>query len=112
MTATNVPGWSVRRRIVALFVLCGLLPVTATIRLSYNHVQDAMIAQRVALLRGAASNYATVLVDRLSVADRLARSIGEGTSGGGLVKAEAKERHFRAAVAVKDDAVKRHAPQP
>jgi diguanylate cyclase (GGDEF)-like protein len=98
MTAANVPGWSVKRRIVALFVLCGLLPVAATILLSYVHVQDALITQRVALLRSAASNYATVLVERLSVAERLARSIGGGAGAGRLVESDAIKRHFRAAV--------------
>jgi len=100
MTATSAPGWSVRRRIIALFVLCGLLPVSATILVSYDHVRDALIAERVALLRGAASNYATVLVDRLSVAEQLARSIGGGARSGRPGEADAMERHFRTAVAV------------
>jgi diguanylate cyclase (GGDEF)-like protein len=93
-------SWSVKRRIVALFVLCGLLPVAATIAVSYEHVQDALISQRVAVLRTAASNYATVLVDRLGAAERLARSVVEGASPGRAVASDAMERHFRAAVAI------------
>ncbi|MGH8642274.1 MAG: putative bifunctional diguanylate cyclase/phosphodiesterase [Burkholderiales bacterium] len=85
---------------VALFVLCGLLPVAAAMTLSYDYVDDVLIAQRAALLRSAASNYATVLVDRLSVAERLALSAGEGRRAGRLVEASTLARHFRAAVAV------------
>jgi len=73
MKAAATARRSVRRRIVALFMLCGLLPVAATILVSYQQVEDVLIAQRVALLRGAASNYATVLVDRLEAAERLAQ---------------------------------------
>lgn len=91
---------SVARRIVGLFVLCGLLPVAATIVVSYEHVEDALIAQRVAVLRGAASNYATVLFDRLSVAERLANSVDEGMRAGRPLDAKDVERHFRAVVAI------------
>ena len=97
---------SVARRIVTLFVLCGLLPVTATIVVSYEHVEDALIAQRVAVLRGAASNYATVLFDRLGVAERLAISVDEGLRAGRPVEAKGVERHFRAAVAIGPDGTK------
>lgn len=97
------PVWSVRRRIVALFVLCGLIPVAATIALSYDHVQDALISQRIDLLRAAASNYATVLVDRLGAAERLARSQGAVSRPGGSFSGEAMERHFRSAVAIEPD---------
>ncbi|HSC95101.1 MAG TPA: EAL domain-containing protein [Burkholderiales bacterium] len=88
------------RRIVALFVLCGLLPVAATILVSYEYVEETLVAQRVAMLRGAASNYATVLFDRLGVAERLASSVGEGIRAGRPIDAKAVERHFRAVVAL------------
>lgn len=99
MMAAVAAGRSVKRRILALFMLCGLLPVAATILVSYQQVEDVLIAQRVALLRGAASNYATVLVDRLGGAERLARSFASGSSGR-PARADALERHFRAAVAI------------
>ena len=85
---------------MALFMLCGLLPVAATILVSYQQVEDVLIAQRVALLRGAASNYATVLVDRLEAAERLARSFASGSRAGRPVTADVLERYFRAAVAI------------
>src|SRR5262245_876751 len=98
--AANASGRSVSRRMVALFVLCGLLPVAAAMMLSYEYVDDVLIAQRAALLRSVASNYATVLVDRLSVAERLVLSAGEGRRAGRPVDAQTLARHFRAAVAV------------
>ena len=56
MSAALAPRSSVRRRILGLFVLCGLLPVTAAILVSYDRVAKELVAQRAALLRGAASN--------------------------------------------------------
>ena len=55
---------SVARRIVALFLLCGLLPVVAAIAIVYESVVDTLIEQRIALLRGTANTYGTLLVDR------------------------------------------------
>ncbi len=98
MTEAATASWSVKRRIVALFVLCGLLPVAATMLVSSAHVEDALVAQRVALLRGAASNYATVLFDRLSIADRLAHTVS--ASGRRPTGTEVMGRHFRAMVAI------------
>jgi diguanylate cyclase (GGDEF)-like protein len=106
MMSSGMPTRSVGRRIVALFVLCGLLPVTATIVVSYDRVQDALVEQRAAVLRGAASNFSTVLVDRLSVAERLARSVGDGVHAGRSANARGLERHFRAAVGVEADRVR------
>jgi diguanylate cyclase (GGDEF)-like protein len=106
MMPASVPARSVARRIVALFVLCGLLPVAATILVSYGHVEDTLIEQRMAVLRGTASNYATVLFDRLSVAERLASTVGESVRAGRPVEAKAVERHFRAAVAVGPNGVR------
>jgi diguanylate cyclase (GGDEF)-like protein len=100
MKAAAAARRSVRRRIVALFMLCGLLPVVATIAVSYQQVEDVLIAQRVALLRGAASNYATVLVDRLEAAERLALSFASGSRAGRLATVDVLERYFRAAVAI------------
>lgn len=105
MMHAKVRTRSVARRIIALFVLCGLLPVAATIVVSYDQVEDALIAQRVAVLRGAASNYASVLFDRLSVAERLASSVDESMRAGQPVEARRVEQHFRAALAIGPDGV-------
>jgi hypothetical protein len=98
MMPASVSTGTVARRIVALFVLCGLLPVAATIVVSYGYVEETLVEQRVAMLRGAASNYATVLFDRLSVAERLASSMVENRSAGRQFEPTALERHFRAGV--------------
>ena len=94
MSAPAAPQQSVARRIVALFLLCGLLPVVATIAVSYESVEDTLIEQRVALLRGAAANYATLLVDRLGVAERLAQAAVRDTAGGTLQQQETLRKHF------------------
>jgi diguanylate cyclase (GGDEF)-like protein len=103
MMPASVSTGTVARRIVALFVLCGLLPVAATIVVSYGYVEETLVEQRVAMLRGAASNYATVLFDRLSVAERLASSMVENRSAGRQFEPTALERHFRAGVALGPD---------
>ena len=97
MSARTVPRQSVARRIVALFLLCGLLPVAATIAISYNSVEETLIEQRVALLRGVAANYATLLVDRLGVAERLAQATVHGGAGTGRREEETLRKHFAAA---------------
>jgi len=68
-------GSRITRRMVALFVACALLPVAATLLLSYGRVIDALLDQRIGQLRGAAATYATSLIDRLGVAELLARSV-------------------------------------
>jgi diguanylate cyclase (GGDEF)-like protein len=98
MTEAVTASWSVKRRIVALFVLCGLVPVAATIAVSSGQVEDALVAQRVDLLRSAASNYATVLFDRLSIAERLAHAAA--LSSRRMARTDVMARHFRAAVLV------------
>ena len=100
MSAAPAPRKSVARRIVALFLLCGLLPVAATIVISYDSVVETLIEQRVALLRGAAANYATVLVDRLSVAERLAQAAMRGAPGKALHEEQTLRKHFVAAAAL------------
>ena len=60
---------------VALFVACALLPVAATLLLSYDRVVDALLNQRIGQMRGAAATYATSLIDRLGVAELLAHTV-------------------------------------
>lgn len=100
MSEGLAPKSSVRRRIVALFVLCGLLPVVAAILVSYDRVEKELLAQRAALLRGAASNFAAVLVDRLSLAERLAHVAAAGSPGAIAGRKDTLRQYFRAAVAV------------
>jgi diguanylate cyclase (GGDEF)-like protein len=79
-------GTKVARRVVALFVLCALLPVAAAMLLSYGSVREALVSQRTDALRGAAANFATALVDRLGVAESIARSsAGKLVAGGAVI---------------------------
>jgi diguanylate cyclase (GGDEF)-like protein len=72
----------VARRMAALFVLCALIPVAATSLISYSSVHDALVAQRVALLRGTAAGYGTEVLERLDMLETLARSIGSDVRSG------------------------------
>ena len=68
-------GTRVARRVVGLFLVCALLPVVVTILGSYARVQSALVDQRVALLGQAAESFGTMLLERLYLADQLARSL-------------------------------------
>ena len=98
MNAAPAPRKSVKRRIILLFVLCGLLPVAATIVVSYQRVSKELVTQRASVLRGAASNLAAILVDRLTVAERLARAAAAVGGRSLATKRDATQRFFRAAV--------------
>jgi diguanylate cyclase (GGDEF)-like protein len=67
----------VTRRLVGLFVACALLPVVITIALSYSRVHEALLGQRVGQLHEAAGAYGTSLIERLGVAELLARTFVE-----------------------------------
>lgn len=103
MSAALAPRSSVRRRILGLFVLCGLLPVTAAILVSYDRVAKELVAQRAALLRGAASNFASVLVDRLGVAEQLAHGAAAGGTAALAASENALRQYFRAAAIIDRD---------
>src|SRR5262245_35945798 len=62
---------------VALFVACALVPVGVTLAISYGSVHELLVAQRIGLLRGEAAGYGTTLIERLNVAETLARAIGD-----------------------------------
>ena len=98
MSEAPAPKGSVRRRLFLLFLLCGLLPVAAAIAVSYRHVSDELVTQRAVLLRGAASNLAAILVDRLNVAERLAHAAAARGSAALAGRQDATQRFFRAAV--------------
>ncbi len=93
-------GTRVTRRVVALFVVCALLPVAAAILLSYGRINDALIAQRIGVLRGIAAGYSTSLVDRLNVADLLLRSVAADIGNArGLQRDRDLREYFSSAVA-------------
>ena len=99
MNLMSTLGTKVARRVVTLFVLCALVPVAAAIALSYGSVRDTLVSQRTDMLRGAAANFATALVDRLGVAESVAQSTaGRIVAGGGPMR-----QYFSAAVAYEND---------
>ena len=98
MSEAPAPRRSVRRRILLLFVLCGLLPVTAAIVVSYQRVGNELLTQRAALLRGAASNLAAILVERLNVAEQLAHAAAADGGAALAGRRDATQRFVRAAV--------------
>ena len=75
---------------VVLFAVCALLPVGAALSVAYFQVYEALVSQRIALLREAAASYGTALVDRLNAADAVARA--------GILSADSG--YFRAGVAI------------
>jgi diguanylate cyclase len=83
-------GTRITRRMVVLFAVCALLPVGAALSVAYFQVYEALVAQRIALLREAAASYGTALVDRLNAADAVARA--------GVLNADSG--YFRAGVAI------------
>ncbi len=86
----------VTRRMVALFVACALLPVAATLAVSYWRMHDSLAAQRSGMLAETAAGYSTALIDRLGVAEQLSRSLlpdAAGRPDDGVLAP-----HFRSAV--------------
>ncbi len=98
-------GAGVARRIVALFVVCALLPVAAAIALSYGSVRESLVSQRDAMLREAAANYATSLVERLDIAQSIARSIADaGAAAGAIPQDTGLSAYFQAGEVLPPDA--------
>ena len=91
-------GTRITRRVVALFVLCALLPVAVTLMLAYDGVQGALLEQRVAMLRGTASAYGMTLIDRLGIAESLGSHAAAEIAAGRTPQSAAYEGYFRAAV--------------
>ncbi len=88
----------VTRRIVALFVLCALLPVAATIIVSYSRMHETLVAQRSRVLAAAAAGYSTSVIDRLSVAEHLSRAFAADMDSARPLRSDLGA-HFRSAVA-------------
>ena len=82
MSRLKVAGGRITRRMVALFVACALVPVTATLVIAYGAVHDLLVAQRIGFLRYEAAAYGTSLVERLNIADAMARSVAPQLAGG------------------------------
>ena len=101
MTRPHTRGGRITRRMVALFVACALVPVAATLVIAYGAVHDLLVGQRIGFLRYEAAAYGSTLVERLNMADSVARSIGpdilERNNIDGLMAAQG---YFRSAVIV------------
>ncbi len=92
-------GTRVARRVLGLFLLCALLPVALTIGVSYRQIQSALVDERVAQLGQAAEGYGTTLLERLHLADQLARSLAAAPESAASSR-ESLDQHFSAAVIV------------
>jgi len=93
-------GTRITRRVMGLFMLCALLPVTATLLLAYDRVQSALLSQRVALLRGTANGYGMSLIDRLGVAESLGSYVAAEMAAGRPLPRVAYEGYFRNTLAL------------
>jgi hypothetical protein len=92
-------GTRVARRVLGLFLLCALLPVALTIGVSYRQIQSALVEERIAQLGQAAEGYGTTLLERLHLADQLARSLTVAPESAAASR-QSLGQHFRAAVFV------------
>jgi diguanylate cyclase (GGDEF)-like protein len=97
-------GTRITRRVVALFVLCALLPSALTLLLAYDRVESALLEQRVGLLRSTAAGYGTSLIDRLAIAESLAGHLADEISAGRAPRGPAYQGYFVSAVVVKAEA--------
>ena len=86
----------ITRRMVALFVIFALVPVTVALLIAYGGVHDLLVAQRSGFLRYEAAAYGTSLVERLNMAEALARSIGSDLAAG-RDRLRGLEGYFRSA---------------
>ncbi|MCL4801249.1 MAG: EAL domain-containing protein [Burkholderiales bacterium] len=68
-------GTRVARRVLALFLVCALLPVIAVLLLSYAHVQRSVTDQRHAQLSQLADQYGANVLERLLLARNLSRAL-------------------------------------
>jgi diguanylate cyclase (GGDEF)-like protein len=94
MHLTTTLGTRVARRVLGLFLLCALLPVALTIGLSYGRIQDALVDERLLQLGQAGEGYGTTLLERLHLADQLARSAAAAPGSVATSRASLAQ-HFR-----------------
>jgi diguanylate cyclase (GGDEF)-like protein len=91
-------GTRITRRVVALFMVCALIPVGAALLLAYDGVQNALIDERTSLLRGSAAHYGSSLIDRLGFAEAMARIALSDVAARRSPQGAAFEGYFRAAM--------------
>src|SRR3954467_2328214 len=91
-------GTRIMRRVVALFMVCALIPVGSALLLAYEGVQNALIAERTNLLRGSAAHYGTSVIDRLGFAEAMARIALNEVAARRSPQGVAFEGYFRAAM--------------
>lgn len=94
MRLSTALGTRVARRVLGLFLLCALLPVALTIGLSYGRIQGALVDERILQLGQAAEGYGTTLLERLHLADQLARSLA-ATPESAVTSSASLSQHFR-----------------
>jgi diguanylate cyclase (GGDEF)-like protein len=98
---------------VALFVACALVPAGVTLAISYGSVHELLVAQRIGLLRGEAAGYGTTLVERLNVAETLARAIGDDLAAKpDLKQIPGLDSYFRGGVILEASGVRRVFGEP
>jgi diguanylate cyclase (GGDEF)-like protein len=97
-------GTRITRRVMALFMLCALLPVAVALVLAYDRVETALLSQRIALLRGTAAGYATSLIDRLIIAESLAGQMADELAAGRTPRGATYQGYFLSAVVVQPGA--------
>jgi diguanylate cyclase (GGDEF)-like protein len=91
-------GTRITRRIVALFMVCAMLPVAVALLLTYDRVQSSLLSQRMSQLRGTAAGYGTSLIDRLTIAEAFAAHMADEISAGRPPRAASYKGYFVSAV--------------
>jgi diguanylate cyclase len=82
----------VARRIVALFVLCALVPIVATALLSYDHVRKLLLDQSHLHLAQLGESYSSALYERLAAVRRILQEIEPGAEAGAAWTAERRDQ--------------------
>ncbi len=99
-------GTRVARRVLGLFAVCALLPVATTLIISHGSVQNALVEERVGQLGHAAETFGTTLLERLSLAEQLTRSIVPNAVSGRGVD-EGLARYFLTIAVMREQAAPR-----
>ena len=99
-------GTRVARRVLGLFAICALLPVATTLLISHGSVQSALVDERVGQLGHAAETFGTTLLERLSLAEQLTRSIVPNAATGRGVD-EGLARYFLTIAVMREQAAPR-----
>jgi len=84
--------------VVALFIVCALVPMAAVLLLSQLQVERALLDQRLVQLSNLAGEYATKVYERLLLASQLAETLATGRSEAELRNAP---RYFKSVAIVR-----------